>query len=161
MPTSPPATADLVDEHGDSLYSCDTQFRQYGGRATFRGTAVTLLVHDDNLLVKEAVSETGTGKVLVIDGGGSCHSALLGDNMAATAVANGWEGIIVHGAVRDVAALRGLDIGIKAVGSNPRRSGKTGAGRRDVAVALGGATIAPGAQLVSDDDGIVVLPHGR
>ncbi|MBN9738178.1 MULTISPECIES: ribonuclease E activity regulator RraA [unclassified Pseudonocardia] len=161
MPTSSPATADLADEYGDSLYSSDTQFRQYGGRAAFGGAAVTLLVHDDNLLVKEAVSEPGAGKVLVIDGGGSCHSALLGDNMAAKAAANGWEGIIVHGAVRDVTALRGLDIGIKAVGSNPRRSGKTGSGRRDVTIALGGATITPGAHIVSDDDGIVVLPHGR
>ncbi|MET9819496.1 ribonuclease E activity regulator RraA [Streptomyces sp. NPDC006355] len=154
-------TADLYDERGEDLDSCDTQFHQYGGRRVFRGLATTIRVHDDNILVKEAVAEPGAGRVLVVDGGGSCHSALLGDNMAATAEANGWEGIIIHGAVRDVAALGQVDLGIKAVGSNPRRSGKARTGLRDTPVSFGGATFTPGDEIVSDDDGIVVLPATR
>src|SRR5262245_23049324 len=98
MTTESPSTGsvlptDLYDEHGEALDSCDTQFHQYGGRRVFRGIATTIRVHDDNILVKEAVAEPGAGRVLVVDGGGSCHSALLGDNMAAKAAANGWEGI--------------------------------------------------------------------
>ena len=50
-----------------------------------------------------------------------------------------------------------LDIGIKALGSNPRKSRKTGSGKADVAVEFGGATFKPGAMLSSDEDGIVVL----
>jgi regulator of ribonuclease activity A len=152
------STADLYDEYGENLDSCDVQFVQFGGRRHFRGTASTIRVHDDNILVKEAVAEPGHGRVLVVDGAGSCRSALLGDNMAKIAAANGWEGVIIHGAVRDVVALRAIDLGIKAVGSNPRRSRKDRTGLRDVPVSFGGATITPGAEIVSDDDGLVVLP---
>jgi regulator of ribonuclease activity A len=59
--------------------------------------------------------------------------------------------------VRDVAALRTLDLGIKALGSNPRKSTKTGAGERDVTVSFGGVAFTPGDTVYCDDDGIVVL----
>ena len=61
--------------------------------------------------------------------------------------------------MRDAVALRGLDIGIKALGTNPRKSTKTGAGERDVEVTLGGVTFVPGEVAYSDDDGIVVVEH--
>jgi regulator of ribonuclease activity A len=88
--------------------------------------------------------------VLVVDGGGSLHSALLGDVIGGLAVDNGWAGVVINGAVRDVAALRQLPLGIKALGANPRRSGKTGAGRRDVVLDFGGCRFTPGAEVVSD-----------
>lgn len=95
--------------------------------------------------------------MLVVDGGASLRVALLGDRIAGLAAAAGWEGIVINGAVRDVAALAMLDVGVKALGSNPRRSSKTGAGRTDIAVTFGDVTFAPGEHLVADDDGIVVL----
>jgi regulator of ribonuclease activity A len=149
-------TADLYDERGDELDSCDLQLRQYGGRRAFDGTISTVRCHQDNLLLKAALSEPGTGRVLVVDGAGSLHSALMGDMIAGLAVANGWAGVVIHGAVRDVAALRELDLGVKALGSNPRKSAKDGTGERDVPVTFGGVTFIPGAQLFSDDDGILV-----
>ncbi|AXB42720.1 ribonuclease E activity regulator RraA [Amycolatopsis albispora] len=155
---SQPLTADLYDEHGETLESCDTQFRQFGGRAVFSGPIVTVRCHEDNALLKAVLSEPGEGRVLVVDGGGSVHRALLGDVIAGIAVHNGWSGVVINGAVRDVAALRELDLGVKALGSNPRKSAKTGAGERDVVLEFGNATFTPGATLHSDDDGIVVLP---
>ena len=152
------ATADLVDEHGEALQSCDLQLGQYGGRAAFAGTITTIRCHQDNALVKATLNEPAEGRVLVVDGGGSLHTALMGDLIAAAGVANGWAGVVIHGAVRDVAVLRGLDLGVKALGSNPRKSSKDGAGERDVVVGFGGVEFVPGARLVSDDDGIVVLP---
>ncbi|MEV0895192.1 ribonuclease E activity regulator RraA [Actinoplanes sp. NPDC049802] len=152
------STADLYDEHGDRLESCDTQLRQYGGVAGFAGPAVTVSCFQDNALLKSVLGEPGGGRVLVVDGGGSVHTALMGDVIAGLAVGNGWAGVIINGAVRDVAALRELPIGIKALGSNPRKSGKTGAGRRDGVIEFGGCRFTPGAEVVSDDDGIVVLP---
>jgi regulator of ribonuclease activity A len=95
--------------------------------------------------------------VLVIDGAGSLHTALVGDVIAELARSNSWSGLIVHGAVRDAAALGGIDIGIKALGTNPRKSSKTGAGERDVTVELGGVSFVPGDIAHSDDDGIVVV----
>jgi regulator of ribonuclease activity A len=150
------ATADLVDDIGPEVRSCDVQFRQFGGRTEFAGPISTVRCFQDNALLKSVLSEPGDGKVLVIDGDASVHSALVGDLIAELARSNGWAGLVVHGAVRDAATLRTLDIGIKALGTNPRKSTKTGAGERDVAVSFGGVTFVPGELAYSDDDGIVV-----
>ncbi len=149
-------TADLVDEHGDAVDSCDLQLRQFGGVAAFDGDIATVRCDQDNALLKAVLSEPGNGRVLVVDGGGSLHTALMGDVIAGLAVDNGWSGVVIHGAVRDSAALAHLELGVKALGTNPRKSGKTGAGERDVAVSFGGVTFRPGAHLYSDDDGILV-----
>jgi regulator of ribonuclease activity A len=150
-------TADLVDEIGPEVRSCDLQFRQFGGRTEFAGPISTVRCFQDNALLKSVLSQPGTGRVLVIDGAGSLHTALVGDVIAELARSNGWSGLVVHGAVRDAAALRSIDIGIKALGTNPRKSTKTGAGERDVEISLGGVTFAPGDVAYSDDDGIVVV----
>nr|WP_170306748.1 ribonuclease E activity regulator RraA [Mycolicibacter kumamotonensis] len=150
-------TADLVDDIGADVRSCDLQFRQLGGRTEFAGPISTVRCFEDNALLKSVLSEPGDGGVLVIDGAGSLHTALVGDVIAELARSNGWVGLIVHGAVRDAATLRTLDIGIKALGTNPRKSTKTGAGERDVVVELGGVAFVPGEIAYSDDDGIVVV----
>lgn len=151
-------TADLYDEYGEALASCDTQFRQFGGRTRFQGEIVTVRCHEDNALLKQVVQQPGRGKVVVVDADGSVHCAMMGDQMADLAVAAGWEGVIIHGAVRDSALLALLDIGIKALGTNPRKSHKHGTGHQDVPVAFGGVVFSPGATVVSDEDGVVVLP---
>jgi regulator of ribonuclease activity A len=153
----PRATADLVDEIGSDVRSCDLQFGQYGGRTRFAGPISTVRCFQDNALLKSVLSEPGAGGVLVIDGNGSLHSALVGDVIAELARTNGWTGLIINGAVRDAATLRTLDVGIKALGTNPRKSTKTGAGERDVTVTFGGVTFAPGEIAYSDDDGIVIV----
>lgn len=150
-------TADLVDSIGPDVRSCDVQFRQFGARAEFAGPISTVRCFQDNALLKSILSEPGDGRVLVIDGDGSVHTALVGDVIAELARSNGWAGLIINGAVRDSATLRGMEIGIKALGTNPRKSTKTGAGERDVEVTLGGVTFAPGEIAYSDDDGIVVV----
>ena len=152
------STADLYDVHGDRLQSCDTQFRQFGGRREFDGIVATVRCFQDNSLLKSILGTPGDGRVLVVDGEGSLHTALTGDVIGQLAVDHGWAGLILHGAVRDSVALRSLPIGIKALGTNPRKSGKTGAGERDVVVEFGGAVFAPGDRVWSDDDGVVVLP---
>lgn len=153
-------TADLVDDIGPDVRSCDVQFRQFGARTEFAGPISTVRCFQDNALLKSILSEPGDGGVLVIDGGGSLHTALVGDLISELARSNGWAGLIVNGAVRDAAALRGIDLGIKALGTNPRKSTKTGAGDRDVEIALGGVTFVSGQVAYSDDDGIVVVAAG-
>lgn len=157
MTVSPRATADLVDDIGPAVRSCDLQLRQYGGRVIFAGAVRTVRCFEDNALLKSVLSEPGDGQVLVIDGDASLHTALVGDLIAELGRSNGWAGLIVNGAVRDASTLRTLDIGIKALGTNPRKSTKTGAGQRDVAVTFGGVTFNPGETAYSDDDGIVVV----
>lgn len=149
------ATADLVDRKSD-IPSCDLQFRSFGKRTRFSGAIRTIRCLEDNALVKQVLSEPGHGKVLVIDGGGSLRCALVGDVIGASAVSNGWAGIVANGVIRDVAQWGALDIGVKALGSNPRKSGKTGAGEVDVPVEFGSVRFVPGHMLYSDEDGIVV-----
>jgi regulator of ribonuclease activity A len=150
------STADLYDEHGEDLQSCSVQFRHFGATSSFEGVITTIRCHRDNARVKATLTEPGAGRVLVVDGGASLESALMGDLIAASAVANGWEGAVIHGAVRDVAALRDLPLGVMALGSNPRKSAKEGVGERDVVVTFGGVDFAPGQRLFADEDGILV-----
>jgi regulator of ribonuclease activity A len=157
VPVIPRPTADLVDEIGPDARSCDLQLRQFGGRTLFAGPIHTVRCFQDNALLKSVLSEPGDGGVLVVDGDASVHTALVGDVIADLGRSNGWAGLIINGAVRDAATLRTLDIGIKALGTNPRKSTKTGAGQRDVTVTFGGVTFTPGEIAYCDDDGIVVV----
>jgi regulator of ribonuclease activity A len=155
------STADLMDEHGDELDSCETQFRQFGAVRRFDGLVRTVRCLEDNALLRQTVAMPGQGSILVVDGGGSMRTALLGDLVAKLAVQNSWAGIVINGCVRDVDELARLPIGIKALGSNPRRSAKAGAGEVDVPVSFGGATFVPGEMMHSDADGIVVTRDSR
>jgi regulator of ribonuclease activity A len=114
-------TADYMDERGEGVDSCDLQLRQYGGRAEFEGPIRTLRCHEDIALLRQLVAEPGGGAVLVVDGGASLHCALVGDQLADRAARNGWAGMVIAGAVRDTRALTAVDLGIKALGTNPRR----------------------------------------
>ncbi|KPC52780.1 ribonuclease E activity regulator RraA [Amantichitinum ursilacus] len=154
----PIATADLIDAVPDAP-SCDTQFVHYGRKLKMEGRIRTVRVSGDNALVKQTLATPGAGAILVVDGGGSLHSALVGDLIATSALENGWGGLVIYGAVRDTAILQTLYFGIKALGSNPRKSAKSGAGDVDVPVGFGGITFTPGHYLYSDEDGIVVLPE--
>ncbi|HEU4511861.1 MAG TPA: ribonuclease E activity regulator RraA, partial [Nocardioidaceae bacterium] len=147
-------TADLVDRYGDAIASIPVQFRSFGRRARFAGTAVTVKCFEDNALLKSTLAghPDPSGKVLVVDGGGSLRSALVGDLIAGIAVQRGWAGLVISGAVRDSAALDLLELGIKALGTNPRKSTKSGAGVVDSPVEIGGVWITPGQSVHSDED---------
>ncbi len=163
-PFNNPRTGSNTDEIGPDIRSCDTQFTQFGGREVFAGPITTMArgaerfskCFQDNLLVKQTLSEPGNGGVLVVDGDASIHTALVGDIIAGRGVDNGWAGVIVNGAVRDSAILRTLDIGVKALGTNPRKSTQTGSGEKNVPIEIGGVTFNPGEIVYSDQDGVVV-----
>lgn len=150
------ATADLYDEFGEALQSLPLQLRSFGGRAAFEGPIRTIRCLEDNALVKATCATPGEGAVLVVDGGGSLNTALMGDIIAESAAANGWAGVVINGAIRDSVAINELDLGVKALGTNPRKSAKVGAGEVDVELEFGGATFRVGAHLYSDEDGILL-----
>ena len=149
-------TADLVDEIGPDVRSCDTQMRNLGGRVAFSGKISTVKCFQDNALLKKVLSEPSEGGVLVIDGDASVHTALVGDVIAGLGKDNGWAGVVVNGAIRDSKLIGEMDFGCKALGTNPRKSTKTGEGERDVVVSFGGIDFVPGETLYADSDGIVV-----
>jgi regulator of ribonuclease activity A len=128
----------------------------YGGAAVFAGPIATALVQDDNTSVRLRLQEPGEGRVLVVDGGGSLACALLGDQLAQLAVANGWAGVVVHGCIRDRAAIGAMPLGVLALATLPRKSEKRGPGRHDVPVHFAGVTFTPGHYLYADADGVIV-----
>jgi regulator of ribonuclease activity A len=149
-------TADLYDERGEDLASVSVQFQSLGGRSHFSGPVRTIRCFQDNALVKSTLATPGDGAVLVVDGGGSLGTALMGDMIAESAVSNGWAGVVINGAIRDREAIARLDLGVKALGSNPRKSAKAGAGEVDVDVEIDGVTFRPGITVWCDPDGILV-----
>ncbi|MFJ5957825.1 ribonuclease E activity regulator RraA [Paenarthrobacter sp. NPDC092416] len=154
--SKPINTADLYDERGDELESVAVQFQNLGGHTHFCGPVRTIRCFEDNALVKTVLGTPGEGAVLVVDGQGSLRTALMGDMIAESAVANGWAGVIINGAIRDREAIARLPLGVKALGSNPKKSAKTGVGEVDVQIVIDRVRIQPGVMIYCDPDGILV-----
>jgi regulator of ribonuclease activity A len=95
----PFATPELCDEFGAEVRVAEPLFRDFGGVERFAGPIATLRVFEDNALVRQALEMPGAGRVLVVDGGGSLRSALVGGNLAALAHENGWSGLVVYGCI--------------------------------------------------------------
>jgi regulator of ribonuclease activity A len=149
-------TSDLCDEYGDQVQVAEPiGFGSFGGRKEFFGQIVTLKCFEDNSLLRAAIEKNGKGKVLVVDGGGSNRCALLGDNIASIAHQNEWNGIIIHGYIRDSEAVSKIDIGIVALGTNPRKSAKKNKGAANIIVNFAQTDFIPGKYIYIDQDGIV------
>ena len=154
-----PPTADLVDDFEDLVTACTTQFHDFGGRKRFSGPIRTVSCRNDNQFIKTLMNERGDGAVLVVDGGASMDTALMGDLIAGAGMKNGWSGAVILGPIRDSVVIGGLDFGVKALGTVPIKSAKAGAGTVDEVLAFGGATFTPGHWIYCDEDGVLVAPR--
>ena len=150
------STPDLYDAYPDLVRVVAPLFTGYGGRAAFGGPAATVKCFEDNSLVKAHVADPGHGRVMVVDGGGSLRCALLGDQLAARAMRNGWAGLIINGCIRDVDEIAAMDLGVQALNATPRKSVRRGAGEFEVPVTFGDVTIHPGEYVYADRNGIIV-----
>jgi regulator of ribonuclease activity A len=153
-------TCDLCDEHGEALGVLPSGLVHFGGRARFHGPAETVKTFEVNSRVRELAHEPGNGRVMVVDGGGSDRRALLGDVLAGAALSNGWAGVVIWGAVRDIAELAKLDLGVMALARTPARCDRKGDGETGIPVTIGGVRISPGDMIVADEDGVIVAPPG-
>jgi regulator of ribonuclease activity A len=151
-------TVELCDKYKGSLQVAAPLFRSYGRIEAFHGEIETVKCYEDNTAVRDALSASGKGKVLVVDAGGSLRCALVGDVVAGLGAKNGWSGIVLNGCVRDVKAVNRIAIGIRALAAVPLASDKYGLGVIGVPVTFAGITFMPGYHLYADADGIVVSP---
>jgi len=158
------STCDLCDAHradSDGAFRVlPPVFRDYGAVTKFTGPVSTVKCYEDNSLVKAALDEPGHGRVLVVDGAGSLRRALVGGTIGAAAAKNGWAGVVVYGAVRDLAEMAACQVGMRALALVPLPTEKRNQGERDVAVRIEGVWVRPGDRLYADADGIVVMPEG-
>jgi len=149
-------TADLCDQYPELIQAAEPIFKHYGRKDYFGGIISTVKVLEDNVLVRNMLEKNGAGKVLVVDGGGSMRCALLGDRLATLAIQNGWNGVLINGCIRDSKKISNMDIAVKALGTNPMKSIKKGAGEQDIPVRFAGVEFTPGDFFYADDDGVII-----
>ena len=150
---------ELCDQFEDLVQVVEPMFKSFGAKERFCGEIVTLQCFEDNSKVRELAGQDGTGKVLVVDGGGSIARALLGDMLAKKAAANGWEGMVIYGCIRDVNAIATINLGVQALAAHPMKTEKRGLGDINKDVHFGGLTFVPGHYIYADNNGVLVAPH--
>jgi regulator of RNase E activity RraA len=129
------------------------------GEKTMAGTAVTARSRGgDNLTYLRALEFCRPGDVLVIDGGGDLANAAVGGILTFYAERIGLAGVVLEGAIRDVAEIRGRDFPVYARGVTHRGPYKDGPGEINVPIAVGGMVVNPGDILVGDQDGLLAIP---
>lgn len=149
-------TTDLCDRYAETLQIAEPGLKDFGGSVVFDGPIVTLKVFENDALVRTTLEKPGQGQVLVVDGGGSMHCALVNEKLAKLAKKNGWLGLIINGCIRHSTALAKIDIGIRALAKHPRNSFKHGTGEKNVPVRFAGVHFMPGQYLYADEDGLVI-----
>lgn len=154
-------TADLFDRflsRPDAIQVLAPGWRSFGGRRAYFGQIATMAPAERGgaARLRDALSQPGEGRVLVVDGEGLDHWAVLGDQLAALGQRHGWSGIVLNGYVRDTAILRTLDIGVHALGAVPSRPAQFDAVERDLPLSFGRVRFVPGDWLYADDDGVIV-----
>ncbi|KKZ53565.1 regulator of ribonuclease activity A [Haemophilus haemolyticus] len=149
-------TSELCDLYAQQVDVVEPIFSSFGGVSNFYGKVTTVKCFESNGLIAEVLEENGEGRVLVIDGGGAVRRGLIDAELAQLAVDNGWEGIIVYGAVRQIQQLENLDIGIHALAPIPVSADESTAGESDVPVNFGGVTFFPEDYIYADLTGIIL-----
>lgn len=140
----------------------DHDMHCWSANCRMAGPAVTLRVHTaDILMVGKALSECPKGHVLVIDGQGELNTALWGAITTTGARLKGVEGVVIDGAIRDVGQIRRDSLPVFARAAVPNAGGAEYKGEIGVTIQCGGAVVSPGDWVVSDEDGIVVIPAAR
>lgn len=152
-------TSELCDIYSDQVDVVEPIFSSFGGVSTFFGKITTIKCFESNGLIADVLSEEGEGRVLLIDGGGSVRRALIDAELAQLAVDNGWEGIVVNGAVRQLDVLETLDIGIQALAPIPVGADDSHHGEVDTPVNFGGVSFLPEDYLYADLTGIILSPE--
>ena len=132
------------------------RFTSWGGKTQAFGPMACVRTYEDATPVRAQLDTPGLGRILVVDGGGSRRVALLGDKMATIGMKNGWQGVLIHGAVRDVDALAGLDFAVFALDRVPLRARHAGDSESDTVLCFGHTIFTPGHWVAMDSDGVVV-----
>jgi regulator of RNase E activity RraA len=124
------------------------------------GLAVTVNARPgDNLMVHKALQLAEPGDIVVVTTNGNTTSAVFGELMCRTAVAQRLGGLVVDGAIRDAEGIAALGFPAFSRSLTPGGCDKDGPGEINVPVSCGGAVVHPGDIIVGDSDGIAVVPR--
>ncbi len=149
-------TADLVDTYDEQVTLCHLPFMRFGQRKSFYGPVQTVKCFEDNALLKAQLQTPGNGQVMVVDAAGSTRVAVMGDLLAEAMRSNNWAGIIINGVIRDSADINQMNVGVRCLGTSPKKSSKKGEGVLGEAISFGGAHFSAGDFVYCDEDGVLV-----
>ena len=125
------------------------------------GPAVTAYCDPgDNLLVQKALRLAEPGQVLVLSNGGGHQGALFGEMMGTYVLQRKLAGVVVHGPIRDVDALRQMQVPVWSTWISPSHPERRGPGAVNVPITCAGITVHPGDIVVADGDGVIAIPPG-
>jgi regulator of ribonuclease activity A len=147
--------ADIWDEFPDELLVCKAQFRSFGRKLSFAGPCMTVKAYEDHRPLKELAATPGQGRVMLLDAGGSKRVGTMGEIIAAAAVAKGWVGAVIYGAVRDTA----LDFGVKVLGTMARRGEVPVGGLVGIPLSFAGLAAKPGDWIYADRGAMGAAPR--
>ena len=129
-------------------------------RPTMAGTAVTARSRGgDNLTFLRALEFCRPGDVLLIDAGGDMNNAVVGGILTFYAASIDLAGVVIDGAIRDVAEIREREFPVYARGVTHRGPYKDGPGEINVTVSVGGMVVNPGDIVIGDQDGLLAIPQ--
>ena len=156
------APAANIGDVFDRLLVMDGGIRPFTSNTRLVGTALPILTRaGDNLAIHRALDDARPGDVLVINGQGDLSRALLGDLIGEIMVSKGLVGAVIDGAVRDAETLAAQGLVVFARAATPAGPFKNGPGVIGAPVAVGGVVVFPGDLIVTDSDGVVVVPRDR
>ena len=131
-----------------------------GMRVCGQARTVTAMV-GDNGAVHMAIGLCEPGEILVVDAGGFLGTAIWGGIMTRAALQRGVGGLVVDGAVRDVAEIREMGFNTFSAGIVPAGPRKGFGGVIDGVIACAGCPVKSGDIVIGDDDGVAVVPLER
>jgi regulator of RNase E activity RraA len=110
----------------------------------------------------EMIDAANPGDVGVIVMQDTLDVAAIGGLMGTAAKSRGMAGMVLDGAVRDIAELRALGLPVYARSVSPATAvGRWASVSKQVPVECAGVTISPGDIIVAGEDGVVVVPKDR
>lgn len=147
-------TSDLCDKYNTTLQVLAPNFISYGGLQKVCGKIATCKLIDNNAELIKLLKTDGQKRVCVVDVEAK-YTAVVGDKLMALAKENNWVGILINGYVRDVSNTKGIDVGLWALGTCPKKSPESNTGECDVDLYFGNVEFVPGDYLYADEDGII------
>lgn len=147
-------TSDLCDKYDEKVQVLEPTFISYGGLQKCFGRVATVQITDNNAELIKLLKTPGEGRVCVCDVGGR-YVAVVGDKLMGFAKENGWSGILVNGYVRDITNTKGIDVGLWALGTCPKKAQNPNGGECGIDVYFGGVDFKEGDYLYADVDGII------
>jgi RraA family protein len=144
----------------ERLYAGGPQLRPMHKGGKLAGPAYTVkTTPGDNLLVHKALDAAHKGDVIVVDAGGVCENAIIGELMMSRARQRGVAGIVIWGAIRDSAEIAAGTYPVYAAGVTHRGPYKNGPGEINVPINMAGMPVNPGDIIIGDADGLVAVPQ--